>query len=286
MTLPTSDTNVSYPSGATSGTATVQHVERAGDRFAVVLDTTPCHPVDAGWPDQPADRGTLTWYGGSADIVDCVVAATDGTELFLGADIPVRKGTDGWSFVVAHLADSAPPVGLVVTVDVDAGYRKAISLGHTGCHLASLALSRALADRWRKDVELDALGTPNFDAAANQSSRILERGSHDTYRLGKSLRKRGFTTEDLAADLTDVEASLNDTLAAWIASGGPVRVDRDGDALTDRRYWVCELPEAEARIACGGTHANTLSELGSLRASLSLVDEAGTPVLVMDTAVS
>ena len=286
MTLPPSDTVVTYPAGATSGTATVQHVERAAERFAVLLDTTPCHPVDASWPDQPADRGTLTWNGGSGQILGCIVAATDGADLFLGPDIPVRKGTNGWCFVVAHLLDTAPPVGIVVTVEVDSDYRKAISLGHTGCHLASLALSRALADRWRKDVELDTLGSPNFDAAANQSSRILERGSHDTYRLGKSLRKRGFTTEDLATDLTDIEASLNDTLAAWIATNGLVRIDRDGDALTDRRFWVCELPDAEARIACGGTHASKLGELGSLRATLSLVDDAGTQVLVMDTAVS
>ena len=104
MTLPSSDTVVSYPAGVVDGAGTVVHLEPLGDgRTAVLLDATPCHPVDAGWPDQGADHATLSWEGGSASVVDCVVAATDGTQLYLGADIPVRKGTEGWAFVVAHL---------------------------------------------------------------------------------------------------------------------------------------------------------------------------------------
>ena len=286
MTLPTHDTVVSYPTGSTSGQVTVVHVETAGERIVVLLDTTPFHPVDAGWPDQPADRGTLTWNGGQAIVTDCVVGATDGAQLFIGSDIPVRKGTDGWWFVVCHCVDTAPPLGVVVTADVDAGFRKAVSLGHTGCHLASLALSRALSDRWRKQVGTDALGAPNFDAEANQTSHILERGSRDTYRLGKSLRKHGFDTENLDVDLQGIESAVNATLSEWIATGARVNIDRDGDALTDRRYWVCSLPEATARIACGGTHAKKLSELSGLHASLSLADEDGTPVLMMVTALS
>ncbi len=286
MTLPTRDTQVSYPNGDTAGTATVQHVEPLGEQFAVLLDRTPVHPVDAGWPDQGPDHGTLTWNGGSAEIIDCVVAATDGHELFLGADIPVRKGTDGWWFQVAHLVATAPPVGIVVSIDVDAGHRRALSLGHTGCHLASLALNRAMAGRWRKTVTQDALGSPNFDAEANQSSTILPRGSHDRYRLGKSLRKRGFSTEDLAADLAEIQSSINATLSEWVAGGSSVTIERDGDALTDRRYWVCALPEGEARIPRRGTHARSLTDLGSLTATLSLVDEDGTEVLVMDTAAA
>ena len=286
MALPTTDTIVSYPSGATSGAATVVHIEPAGEGFAVLLDVTPCHPVDAGWPDQGPDRATLTWNGGSTELVDCVVAATDGTALYLGSEIPVRKGTEGWAFVVAHLVTDAPPVDTRVTVVVDADHRRALSLGHTGCHLASLALNRALAGRWSKEVRPDALGAPNFDAEANETSRILERGSLDTYRLGKSLRKKGFGTADIGDALAGIEAEANATLAAWIAENAPVRIDRDGERLTDRRYWVCTLADGEARIACGGTHATSLGELGTLRATLSLEDVDGTPVLTMRTAQS
>lgn len=293
MTLPTESTIVIYPTGTAMATGTVLHVERelrregtASPLFAVILDVTPCHPVDAGWPDQPADRATLVWNdGGETKVIDCVVAATNGERLYLGDDIPVRKGTEGWVFVVAHLVTVAPPEGIVVTVAVDEKYRRALSIGHTACHIASLALNAALADRWSKDVGADALGAPNFDAEAKDTSRILERGSRDTYRLGKSLRKKGFSTEGLSDDLSDIEEAVNEHLTTWIAEKAAVRIDRDGDRLTDRRYWVCELEGGSARIPCGGTHAENLSDVKGLRAALSLVDVDGTSVLVMETAV-
>src|SRR5690606_31694178 len=159
---------------------------------AVVLDHTALHPVDAAWPDQPADRGTLRWAGGEAVVVDALTGGVREGELLLGAALPVRMGTEGWTFVVAHLVDGDhPAVGEEVQVTVDDGYRRALSAGHTACHLASLALDAALADAWTKHVPPDALGNPGFDAAANQSSRIHEYGSIDVYRLGKSLRKKG-----------------------------------------------------------------------------------------------
>lgn len=293
MTLPHESTVVSYPAGVTSSTGTVLHVQpesrREGvstDLFAVILDVTPCHPVDAAWPDQPSDRATLQWNdGGQAAVIDCVVAATDGETLYIGADIPVRKGTEGWVFVVAHLVTTPPPEGIVVTVSVDEKYRKALSIGHTACHLASLALNAALADRWSKEVSADALGAPNFDAHANDTSRIREFGSRDTYRLGKSLRKKGFTAEGLEQDLARIEDAVNASLTQWVAEKAPVSIERSGDLLTDRRYWVCRLDQGEARIDCGGTHAKTLGDLKGIHAHLSLKDAEGAPVLVMETTV-
>jgi alanyl-tRNA synthetase len=284
MALPTEDTLVSYPAGAVAGAGTVLHVELiAGGRSAVLLDATPCHPVDAGWPDQGPDRATITWDGGSARVEHCVVAATDGLSLHLGADIPVRKGTEGWAFVVAHVVATAPPEGTAVTVEVDDEYRRALSLGHSGCHVASLALNAALADRWSKDAAADDLGHPDFDGAANATSRILERGSVDTYRLGKSLRKKGFVVEGLAESLPAIEARVNETLAGWVAADAGIRIDREGEGLTDRRYWVCSLPEGEVRLACGGTHPGSTGALGSLRATLALAEVEGGFELTMET---
>jgi alanyl-tRNA synthetase len=287
MTLPGTGTIVTYPLGRLADTATVLHVKpAAGGLSAVLLDTTPCHPVDAGWPDQGPDRATLSWAGGATDVADCVVAATDGAKLYLGSDIPVRKGTDGWAFVVAHLVAEPPPVGQQVTVDVDADFRWALSLGHTGCHLAALALNAAMAGRWTKDTELDGLGSPNFDTAANASSRILRGGSVDAYRLNKSLRRKGFGTADLAERLSAIQDALNAQLSEWIAGDWPVRIDRDGDLLTDRRSWVCSLPGGEVSIPCGGTHVDRLGALGALNATLSLSDDAGTTVLTMTTGAA
>jgi Ser-tRNA(Ala) deacylase AlaX len=286
MTLPSLDTPVVYPAGQTEGTATVLHVEPLPTGLvAVLLDSTPVHPVDAGWPDQGPDQAVLRVAGAELPVLDCVVGATDGSVLHLGRDIPVPKGTPGWAFVVAHLLEGHPALveGQPVEAVVDAGYRQRMSAGHTGCHLASLALNRALAGRWKKEVRADALGNPDFDGTAIDVSLIGENRSVDTYRLGKSLRRRGFVTEGLAEQRAEIEGMVNAALAEWVATGAVVRIDRDGTLLTDRRYWVCELPAHEARIPCGGTHVSSLAELGAVRVALSTADVEGTTVLTMET---
>jgi hypothetical protein len=75
MPLPSTDTVVSYPAGAVTGTATVLYTEpQESGLIAVLLDATPCHPVDAGWPDQGPDRATIAWGHSVADVLDCVWA--------------------------------------------------------------------------------------------------------------------------------------------------------------------------------------------------------------------
>ncbi|TFC46406.1 metal-dependent hydrolase [Cryobacterium sp. TMT1-21] len=292
MTLPSLDTRVDYPAGLTRLTATVLHVEPRAEGLvtglvAVLLDATPVHPVDAGWPDQGPDRAVLRAAAAELPVVDCVVGATDGTALYLGRDIPVQKGTAGWAFVVVHLlsGDAAPAEGQIVEVEVDADYRTRMSAGHTACHLAALGLNLALADRWKKEVRADALGNPDFDGTAIDVSLIGENQSVDTYRLGKSLRKKGFITEGLAEALPEIQGALNATLAEWVATGASVHIDADGPLLTDRRYWVCDLPGQSARIPCGGTHVSSLAELGAVRVALSTADVEGTTVLTMATFV-
>lgn len=285
--LPTSDTRVSYPDGATVSSGTVVHTEALADgRTAVVLDHTALHPVDAAWPDQPADRGTLRWAGGEAVVVDALTGGVRDGELLLGAALPVRMGTEGWTFVVAHLVDGDhPAVGEEVQVTVDDGYRRALSAGHTACHLASLALDAALADAWTKPVPPDALGNPGFDAAANQSSRIHEYGSIDVYRLGKSLRKKGFTVAALD-ELDAVTSRANATLADWVATGAGIHIERADDALSARRSWVCALPQGEAHIPCGGTHLTGLDEVDTIRVALDAGPVDGGLELRMRTTVA
>ncbi len=289
MTLPTADTAVDYPRGAVESDGTVVHVADAtGDLLAVLLDRTAFHPVDAHWPDQPADRGMLEIAGGAVvPIVDAVVAATDGETLFLGDDVPVRTGTEGWVFAVAHLVPAGSPVaaGDAVRVVVDADHRAALSIGHTACHLASLALDRALTDAWSKPVPGDALGAPGFDAQAIETSTILERGSRDVYRIGKSLRRKGF---DPAAfdDPAAVADRINAILAEWAATGAAVHVDAPDAGLSARRSWVCELPEGEARIPCGGTHAASLADLGTVSVAFAVEDVPGARQVVMTTTAA
>lgn len=276
-----SDTIVDYPAGATSSPGVVLATVPLAEGLGVVLDRTAFHAVDAGWPDQPADRGTLAGH----PILDAVAGATDGGDILIGSDIPVRTGAEGWSFVVVHILAAETPisVGDEVEVTVDEGYRRALSAGHTACHLASLALDAALAGAWTKEVPADTLGAPGFDALACASSRIHEFGSTDRYRVGKSLRKRGFDVSVLD-DIAAVEDAANARLADWVASGAGIRIDRDGDGLGDRRRWVCELSGGDAVIPCGGTHLTSLGELAAVRVELAREDVEGGVALTMTTA--
>ncbi|MEV0198633.1 metal-dependent hydrolase [Nonomuraea sp. NPDC050691] len=272
-------TVVTFPAGQVSGRSRIVGTVPVGERHGLVVSETPFHPLDHTWPDQPADRGTI----GGLPVADCVTGAWSGDRIHLGADIPARRGAEGWQWLVVHVTDSPLPVGESVELAVDPAYRAALSAGHTACHLAALALNAALAGRWRKEPALDALGHPDFDQTAITSSRITPDASVDVYRLGKSLRKKGFTADGLDTALAEVAAAVDDRLKAWVAADAPVRLDVPGPELTARRTWHCSLPEGEASIPCGGTHVTRTSELGSVTVELTL-DEGTT--LTMRTTVT
>lgn len=287
MPLPTSDTFITYPDGATSSTSTVVHVEPlARNRTAVIVDTTAFHPVDSAWPDQPADHGTLTSSEGTQEIVDAVTGGIHGGLLYLGTDLPVRTGTPEWTFFVAHIIEGTPPaVGESIRIDVDCDRRAALSAAHTACHLAALALDSALADAWSKTPPADALGNPAFDALAIQHSRIHPHSSIDTYRIGKSLRRKGFDPAALD-DPAGLAQRVNDTLQQWIAAGGSVRIERDDNKLSTRRTWVCDLSAGTTNIPCGGTHIRDISELNTTLATLATQTINGGLELRMETSAT
>jgi alanyl-tRNA synthetase len=270
-------TVVTFPDGHVSGRSEIVGVVPAGGRHGLVVAETPFHPLDHTWPDQPADQGTI----GGLPVADCVTGAQSATgEIFLGPDIPVRRGTEGWAWLVVHVTGTPLPVGAEVALEVDPGHRAALSAGHTACHLAALALNAALAGHWRKPVAPDGLGHPDFDQSAITSSRISPFGSEDVYRLGKSLRKKGFSADGL--ELSQVAAEVNDRLKAWVTADAAVRLDVPGPGLTARRTWHCALPEGETSIPCGGTHVRRTGELGAVTVALSLEDAA----LTMRTTTS
>jgi alanyl-tRNA synthetase len=148
----------------------------------------------------------------------------------------------------------------------------------------AFALNEALADRWRKDVRTDALGRPDFDNLAMDTSRIVEWASRDEYRIGKSLRKKGFGAEGLADALPAVQERANATLARWVAAGSAVRIEVPDAALTARRVWHCELPDGDAHIPCGGSHVHSLGELASVGLALELSQD-GTSLTARTTVV-
>lgn len=280
-----SSTVVSFAGGDVSGSSTVWRVESTPIGAVVVVDSTPFHPVDHTWPDQPGDSGEITLDGTVARVTEAVMAAiSDEGDFAVGSDIPVKRGAEGWTWLVGHPLESDAPSWLVegarVELSVDSSRRAGLSRGHTACHLASLALDLALADLWRKDPGEDALGNPNFEGRANQSSRIHADGAVDEYRLGKSLRRAGFDTETFAATLAERETSINARLADWVAAGASSRVVTEGPTIADRRSWHCELPDGAAEILCGGTHVASLAEFVSISVTLDLTDPQ---LLVMTT---
>ncbi|MBT2485548.1 MULTISPECIES: hypothetical protein [unclassified Microbacterium] len=283
-----SSTIVSFAAGATTGDGVVRRVEASPDGAIVVVDATPFHPVDHTWPDQPGDSGELGVGGARVAVVEALMAAAgDAGEFAVGGAIPVKRGAEGWTWLVGHRIEGTVPEWLVpgaeVALSVDPVRRAGLSRGHTACHLASLALDLAVADLWRKDPGEDALGNPDFEGKANQSSHIDGDGAVDQYRLGKSLRRAGFDTETFAATLTDRESRINEQLATWVASGARSGIETDGPTIVDRRRWRCELPEGEAVILCGGTHVESLAEFASIAVTLHLSDPQ---LLVMTTTVT
>ncbi|MCM3695595.1 metal-dependent hydrolase [Microbacterium oleivorans] len=279
-------TVVTYPDGALTGSSTVTHVTVLGDgRTGVVLETTPFHPVDTAWPDQPADTGLLRTPDGDVRVATVVTGGVHEGDLVVGHDLPVRMGTEGWTFVVVHVLDGAgPKVGTAVDAHVDGRLRAALSAGHTACHLASLALDAALSDAWKKDVPTDAAGHPAFDMLAIQTSRITEYGSTDVYRIGKSLRRKGFDPAALD-DLRAVEERANAVLAGWAGSPGAIGIHREDHTLAGRRTWRCELPEGTVELPCGGTHLTSLAEIEAITVAVEAVEVPGGVELTMTTGI-
>ncbi|WP_434361317.1 alanyl-tRNA editing protein [Parasalinivibrio latis] len=268
----------------------VQLVQPAldGDIY-VITEATPFHPVSHIWPDHPADRGTLTVNGKLVDVKDCLTGAfnTADSTLHVGKDIPVKRDEEGWHFVVVHLIDSGFDIktGDTVSLSVDADYQQALSRGHSGAHLTALALNKVLHEGyWRKAASrIDPLGHYDFHSYAEQTSFVETDRCIDSYRLGKTLRKRGLNSADMVADLADIETKVNLLLEEWLTAGEDVNMARKGDTLTDSRYWQSKAGGQDIEIPCGGTHIQSFKELGSLKITLTA---NGDQEVVMTTLTS
>jgi len=256
----------------------IQLVQLGSDYLYVVTEKTPFHPVSHIWPDHPADKGTLNDHV----VLDCQVGAVElvSGELYVGPAIPVKRDEPGWVFVVVHClaADCSDlELGQNVMLNVDKLYQQSLSRGHSAGHLSYLALNKVLTEQgyWRKDADRkDPHGYYDFNSYAQVSSFVTPDKCLDTYRLGKTLRKRGLNSADMLNDLTLIEQQVNQQLVRWIELGSEVIVECQGDYLTDSRYWKCNLNQDEvAVIPCGGSHASSLTEYAAIQVRLLQIDE-------------
>ncbi|NOH79039.1 alanyl-tRNA editing protein [Vibrio sp. RE86] len=253
-------------------------VEQGQHALYVVTEKTPFHPVSHIWPDHPADKGTLNAY----PLQDCQVGAVElsSGELYVGKEIPVKRDEEGWAFVVVHCLDASTQdvkVGDAVALSVDKAYQDALSRGHSAGHIAYLALNKVLVEHgyWRKDADRkDPHGNYDFNSYAQVTSFVTEDKCLDTYRLGKTLRKRGLNSADMLTDLEQIQHHVNQQLVTWLKLGSDIQVECHGDALTDSRYWSCDLKEGKvAVIPCGGTHASSLEDYSEIEVTLVKLDE-------------
>ncbi|KJY85089.1 metal-dependent hydrolase [Vibrio galatheae] len=258
--------------------ANIQLIQLGELHLYVVTDSTPFHPVSHIWPDHPADKGTLNQH----QVVDCQVGAVDlaSGELYVGKDIPVKRDQQGWAFVVVHCLDISCHdlmVGQSVTLAVDEQYQRSLSRGHSAGHLSYLALNKVLTEQgyWRKDADRkDPHGNYDFNSYAQVTSFVTPDKCLDTYRLGKTLRKRGLNSADMLTDLAAIEHAVNRQLIQWLTLHSDVTMECHGETLTDSRYWQCDLKEAaNAVIPCGGTHINSLTEYHAIEVILCAIDE-------------
>ena len=149
-------------------------------------------------------------------------------------------------------------------------HRHAVSAGHTGCHVAAVALNAALAGRWRQAVATDGLGSSRLRPAGDHLVADPPRG------LGRHLPDREVAAQE------GFRPGGPGRGAAGHRGGG----ERHARAVARRRRreprssarvpgsptcgtWVCELPEGVQRIPCGGTHLRSLDRARRARRASS-----------------
>lgn len=254
--------------------------ERHEDTLYLVTDVTPFHPVSHIWPDHPADRGEIQAGNEYWQVETCLTGAVEQSsgKLYVAHSIPVKRDTEGWSFVVVHAvsAQAGIKAGMTITLKVDAAYQESLSRGHSAGHIASLALNKVLMQGyWRKEADRkDPHGNADFNSYAQESSSVTPDHCQDIYRLGKTLKKRGLNREEMLRDLAEIEARTNQQIQEWLKQGAEITMRCQGETLTSSRYWECKLEDTiTAVIPCGGTHVRSLNAFGSITVTLTPIDE-------------
>ncbi len=168
--------------------SSVQLIDHADDKTYLVTEVTPFHPVSHIWPDHPADKGQIIIDGTSHEVFDCLVGTVEEAtgRLYVDQQIPVKRDTQGWLFVVVHVLDGCvTPENNLVSLQVDKDHQQALSRGHSAGHLAYLALNKVLTESyWRKEADRkDPHGNYDFNSYAQETSFVTEDRCVDHYRL-------------------------------------------------------------------------------------------------------
>ena len=208
--------------GVTDFEATV--AEATGEY--VVLEGTYFYPEGGG---QPADRGTLEWDGGRADVRD------------------VRKNHGDVRHYVEEIEGEVPLEGTTVRGVVDAERRERLRRMHTAQHVvsrvvleefdAATAGNQVHVDRSRIDFE-----PADFD---DDDLALIERETNDLLGRDLPVEKTERSREEVEAETPEGRTQL-DLIPDHV---DPLRVvEIDG-------FDICP---------CGGTHVDSLGEVGEI----------------------
>ena len=208
----------------TEFSATVTEVDEDGP--SLVLDGTYFYPVGGG---QPADRGTLSWDGGRADVVD------------------VYKDHGEVRHDLENVGGSLPEPGDVVEGQVDAERRQA----HRRMHTAQHVVSRVVLDEY-------GAGTAGNQIHADRSRIDFEPADFDDEDVARIER---LANEAIARDLrVRKEERPRPAVEAEVDEGRSL-LHLIPDHVDPLR--VVEIEDWDL-CPCGGTHVGHLGEIGGI----------------------
>jgi misacylated tRNA(Ala) deacylase len=193
----------------------------------VVLDGTYFYPGGGG---QPADRGTLAWDGGRADVVE------------------VRKNHGDVRHYVEDVEGDLPAPGATVRGEVDADLRRRVTRLHTAQHV----LSRVVLDEF-------GAATVGNQAGPDAAYVDFEGADFDVEDLETIERE---TNRLVDADLPVTKVERPRDAVEDVVPEGRAQLDAIPPSVDPLR--VVEIEGFDV-CPCGGTHVDSLGDVGTVR---------------------
>jgi len=288
-------TCITFPGQSTTEKSTIllaQTMKSHSSDTMIFLEKTPFHPVNPHWPDQPEDKGTITIGSDQIPIKHCFTAVMNknSQEILLDTEVKIKRDDPNWFFLVAHIIDSqkikplSSLVGKQALLNVDKTYRLQLSQAHTACHISALALNKTLISYWNKPYQPDALGHSDLVHLAITKTVIQEQWVQDTFRIGKSARKKGFDALSFFEHIKTIEDRTNVQINEWLRT--PIHIDilPKIALLHETISWICHLPDGIAKISCGGTHITQIKPDNHIKITLEKKEDV--PEFTMVTQFS
>ena len=199
---------------------------RQGETGLAVADRTIFYPEGGG---QVADRGTWSWAGGSAEILD------------------TRKPIPG---LIAHeirISAGELRIGSTVDMDVPEWTRRKTQANHTGTHLLHAALHQVLGNSARQMGSLVAPDRLRFDYASNAALTPEQIEQIEQLVNEEILRDRAVSKEQMS-----MEESKKRGAIAFFG-------DKYGETVR-----VVTVPGFSTEL-CGGCHVPRTGEIGAFK---------------------